>query len=115
MLKKINRLSSKFEYNITKKYGANASGRFAHVYLLKPTNYTGPAKAGIVIPNSFNKSAVKRNRIKRLFREALRLNFDKIPENHWLVVYPRYSSQKKTYEEICTDLINTIQKVSVTR
>ena len=113
MLQKEYRLTSKYEYGTTKRYGKTFQGRFFHLYYLTPRNYTGPAKAGIVVSNSFSKSAVKRNRLKRVFREVVRNGYNKLPKNLWVVVYPKYFSINSKYEEISSDFTCAIQKISV--
>ena len=110
MLPKQNRLSSNFEFNITKKYGQYAEGYFFHIYVLKPRNYEGPAKVGFVVSNKSSKKAVDRNIIKRVFREVIGKNFDKIVPGYWVVIYPKVSSLEKGYEEINTDFNKVIQK-----
>jgi len=113
MLKKVNRLSSNFEFNVARKYGKKYEGELFHVYFLTPKNYTGPVKVGVVVSNKFHKNAVVRNRIKRLYREAIRNNFDKIDkENLWIVIHPKIASLEKTYEEINADFDKVLQKVS---
>jgi ribonuclease P protein component len=113
MLKKENRLSSKYEFGITRKYGKQISGKFFHLYLVKPHNYEGPAKVGIVVSNKFSKSAVKRNKLKRIFREITRTNFDKIPKGYWVVLYPKFYAINQKYEEISSDFNKVLQKISV--
>ncbi len=112
MLKKANRLKTRFEFNITRKYGVYYSGELVHIYALKPKNYSGPTKFGIVISNKFHKSAVKRNRTKRLFREAIKKESSKLENlGLWIVIHPKFSALDKTYEEISTDFSKTIQKI----
>jgi ribonuclease P protein component len=110
MLKKPNRLTSKYQFNITRKHGKSIEGKLFHLYYVKPRNYEGPSKVGIVVSNKFSKSAAKRNRLKRVFREVIRLNLGIIPSGYWVVVYPKYYSAGKKYEEICSDFTQTIQK-----
>ncbi|MFC1622264.1 ribonuclease P protein component [Patescibacteria group bacterium] len=112
MLKKQNRLTSKFEFNITRKYGGKKSGQHFHMFYLQPKNYTGPAKIGIVISNKFHKSAVKRNKTKRLFREVIRKNLELFPDDLWVVIHPKFHTIDKSYEEINSDFVKTLQKVS---
>ena len=114
MLKKQNRLSSKFEYNVTRKYGKKLSGQLFHLFFLEAKGYDGASKIGIVVSNKFHKSAVKRNRIKRLFREAIKpyLTGRKIPKGFWIVIHPKFNSVDKTYEEISTDVNKVLQNIS---
>ena len=110
MLKRENRLSTPFEFKITKKYGRRIEGNNFIAYILKPDNYEGSTKIGIVVSSKFSKNATDRNRIKRLFRETIRKNLSLIPEDRWVSIYPKHSSAGKTYEEIDTDFTENIQK-----
>jgi ribonuclease P protein component len=113
MLHKENRLTTNFEFNIAKKYGQYYPGKLFHMYVLKPNNYTGATKVGFVVSNNFHKNAVKRNYVKRVFREVTRKAFDKIaPDDFWIVIYPKTRCLTSTYEEISADFNKTIQKVS---
>ena len=105
MLKKENRLTSKVEFNITRKYGGKKSGNHFHIFYLQTKKYIGPTKVGIVISNKFDKRAVKRNKVKRLFREVIRKNMNLLPDNLWVVIHPRFHTIDKSYEEINTDFI----------
>ena len=113
MLKKENRLSTNFEFNITRKYGTKVNSRFCSIFYLKPRNYTGPVKVGFVVSNKTEKIAVKRNRIKRVFREAVRANLEKLPSDLWLVVHPKKESMEKTYEEVRPDVDQVLSKISI--
>ncbi|RJR26952.1 ribonuclease P protein component [candidate division WWE3 bacterium] len=119
MLKKSNRLTSNFEFNVTKKYGKKFTGEFITVFAVVPRNYKGPLKIGIVVPNSVHNKAVKRNRPKRLIRESIRnmlKNSDiEVPENLWLVIYAKKGILEKSYAEISTDINKTLQEILVTR
>ena len=113
MLKKENRLSTDFEFNITRKYGKYYKGRFFHIYFLVPKNYEGPTKVGIVVSNKFSKNAVERNRVKRVFREVVRNNFEKINKgNLWVVIHPKIPCTKETYEEISSEFNKILQEAS---
>jgi ribonuclease P protein component len=114
MLKKENRLISNFEFNVARKYGDHIEGDLSHVYFVTPKNYEGPTKVGIVVSNKLHKNAVFRNRIKRLYREAVRNNFDKINKgNLWIAIHPKFNSKDKTYEEINADYNKILQKASL--
>jgi ribonuclease P protein component len=114
MLKKKHRISTKYEFYVTRKHGVYFYGNYFHAYLLEPKGYTGPVKIGIVTSAKLSKVAVKRNRVKRVFREVLKDNIEKFGENKWIVVHPKTSSLDKKYEEINADFNKALQKVSVT-
>ena len=113
MLKRENRLLTKFEYNITRKHGTHHSGEYAHIFILKPRNYEGPAKIGFVVSNKFHKKATKRNKVKRQFREITRKNLEGFGDNIWIVVQPRFKSIDATYEKINSDFNKILQKISI--
>jgi ribonuclease P protein component len=111
MLKKENRMKTRFQFNITRDKGSHQKGRFFHIFVFKPDNYSGPAQYGIVVSTKVTKKAVERNRIKRLYREVIRANSVLVSDNLWVVIQPMTSSLGKNYEEISTDFIETIQKI----
>jgi ribonuclease P protein component len=113
MLKKENRLSSNFEFNVTRKYGKYYKGKYFHIYFLKPKNYEGPTKVGVVVSTKFDKRAVVRNRIKRIFRDIIRKNFDSISkEGLWVVVHPKTTCTNARYEEISSEFNKILQEAS---
>ena len=113
MLKKENRLSTNFEFNVTRKHGQKLSGTYCQIYYLLPKNASKFTRTGIVVSNRVHKSAVKRNHLKRLFGECLREKFATIPNGIWLVIQPNTKSLKASYEEICADLNTLLPKVSL--
>ena len=114
MLKKENRLSTNFEFNVTRKHGSKVHGTLCSMFYLKPTNYKGPAKVGIVVSKKIHKNAVKRNRLKRQFVECIGKKLETIPQDHWVVFHPRTESLKSDYEEICVDVNKVLSKISLT-
>lgn len=85
-----------------------------HIYALVPQNYRGETKVGIVISNKFHKKAVRRNKVRRIFREVVRSNIEKLGSNRWVVIHPKFDCLGKTYEEINSDFTKILQKVSFT-
>lgn len=115
MLKKANRLISNFEFNVVRKYGEHANTGSMYLTYVKPTNYKGPVKVGFLIPNSYDKRAVQRNRSKRLLREVVANHLAKLKDDFWIVISPRQSLKERTYEELNTEFASILQKVSFTR
>ena len=79
---------------LSKKYRFHSRGGVRYVYqkgktvrspkmsLVFVRNTRGFTRFGVVVSKKVEKSAVKRNRIRRRVYEALRVNFDLIPKNN---------------------------------
>lgn len=115
MLKKDNRLTTRYQYNTVRRLGKNYSSEFFHIYYLDISQHqeNKNTKVGFIVTNKFSKSAVARNRVKRVFREVIRTNFDKIKFGYWIVIYPKVKSLEKGYEEINTDFNKAIQNLPI--
>lgn len=73
MLPKVNRLKKKTAFNATYKTGISYHKDGITVFCGKKKTADYPTKIGFVVSKKIHKRAVKRNRIKRLMRESLRL------------------------------------------
>ena len=77
MLKKINRISKKSEFQEVKEKGEMISTPlFGLVWIKKE----GEKAFGSIISKKISKKAVERNQIRRRLMEAVRLNMDIFPE-----------------------------------
>jgi ribonuclease P protein component len=112
VLKAENRLSTTYEFNKTRRLGKRVSSPLFDVFYLKVNSYEGPARIGVVVPNSFDRVAPKRNRVKRMFREVLRLGVKGIPNGYWVVVHPKRASTSKTHEELSSEVNKVLSKIS---
>lgn len=115
MLKKENRLRTRYEFYKVRRFGKKFENPLFNLFVLDAKGYSGSSRIGIVVSNKLEKRAVKRNRIKRVFREVIRLNFDKIQSGYWIVVYPKKEALEKNYEEINTEFNKVIQEVFISR
>ena len=69
-----------------------------------------PSRLGLSVPGRVGTN-VKRNRIKRLIREAFRLNYEKIPTGFDFVVGV-HPHQEKSLEEYTTVLLDAMQALA---
>ena len=115
MLKKEARLTSTYEFNKTRRLGVSHSGEYSRVFSLQLKDPSLPTRTGIVVTNRFASSAVKRSRIKRIYRDILRKEYSRMLPGFWIVVHPRDSFLEASHEEISADLNSILQKTSVLR
>ena len=83
MLPKIYRLKNNTAFNTTYKLKNIISDEYFIIYMGKPIqDESQTLKVGFVVSKKFHKRAVKRNRIKRLMREVVRIKIkeNKIPD-----------------------------------
>jgi ribonuclease P protein component len=73
----------------------------------KDNNCKNPRVA--VVVKGIN-SAIKRNRIKRLFREAMRKNIDKIGKNIDMVIFPKQAAIKEKSHKITKNIEMALKK-----
>lgn len=111
MLKKQNRLTSDYEFKKVHRFGKKLQTPFFDIFYLDVKDYGDSSKIGFIISNKFSKVAPKRNRVKRVFREVVRLNLEKIKDGYWIVIHPKKSSIGKGYEEINNEFNKVLSKV----
>ncbi len=84
---KARRLHNRREFQKVYQQGVRISGRLFSVFLLRAEDER-PSRVGLTVSKKVG-GAVVRNRVKRLFRETVRLNWDLLPERTWAVLHAR--------------------------
>ncbi len=89
--------------------GGKAVGRFVVVYALP--NVLGRRRLGAGTTKRLG-NAVRRNRAKRLVREAFRLRKGDLPQDVDLVVLPKIPWREPALEELKDDLVETARRAA---
>ena len=90
MLPKVYRLKKRSAFQATYRIGKTYHKDGITVFCGKKKNSDIPTKIGFVVSKKIHKRAVKRNRIKRLMRESLRLyikNFDNFDTEYMSLIF----------------------------
>ena len=113
-MKKTVSLKENHEFRRLYHRGASSAGR--HLVLYCRRNKLGYNRLGLTVSAKLA-CAVKRNRIKRLFREAYRLNEDKFADGIDLVLVARVRAVGASYQEIEKSLLRALKdnKVAAAR
>ncbi len=85
-LSKQDRISKRSEINKVFELGKSASDGIIQLYML--ANNLGRPRLAVVISRRHG-NAVRRNRVKRLCREAFRTCRDKLPQSYDYIINPR--------------------------
>ena len=118
MLPKENRLTDDYDFRRVKRLGKNYHCPLFKLGLARrktfgpPNGEVNPSRFGFVISTKIDKRAVVRNRIKRLLREAVRSNLEKIPDGFDLVFVVRPKIVGKSYEEVCSAVNQVLSEIS---
>ena len=116
MLSKENRLTEDYDFRRVKRLGKSCHCplfKFSFApHPPKADREKSPSRFGFVISKKIDKRAVVRNRIKRLLREVVRENLEKIPDGFDIVFIVRPNIVGKNYEEISIEFNKILSKVS---
>ncbi|OGL52217.1 ribonuclease P protein component [Candidatus Shapirobacteria bacterium RBG_13_44_7] len=105
MLKKINRIGKKKEFERIKGEGELKQTPWFGVLVTKEAE---GKKFGWIISKKVSKKAVERNRIKRIMAEAVRRNLEKVPEGRRAIFLVKKAMLGKGVEEIEGELMKCL-------
>jgi ribonuclease P protein component len=109
------RLSRSRDFDAVYRRGASASTRYLVLHWFpREEDEDGPSRLGLAVPRSVG-SAVMRNRVKRLLREAWRALLDDVPAGHDYVLVARpglaETASTRDAEWLATELADVLAKV----
>lgn len=108
MLPLKNRLKKKKDFENAFAEGKTAKGKYFFLKTLKTESED--SKIGFIVSKKVSKKAVERNRVKRLFREAVRLELARIKPGYSLVFIVLNSAKEKDLTEIKQEIVFILGK-----
>ncbi len=120
MLPKKYRLKNKKAFDATYKNRCIVSDSLLTMYLGKqkkePQGDSYPTKIGFVVSKKFHKRATKRNRIKRLMREACRLaikenRLSTLSEKMSVIILPKANALNADFKTVEKSFKNLLERI----
>ena len=111
MLKKINRLKKKKEFNYIYKKGTVAHSTSFTLHFVRA--FRPYAQIGITVAKTVGNSVV-RSRVKRIISEACRLNIEKFAVKNY-VITAKECAKEKTSKDIELELLRVLKKNNLIR
>ena len=99
------------EFAHVKEHGARLAGRYVAVNLAPAPD--GHTRLGIIVSRRYHRHAVKRNRARRLIREAFRLLRHGINPPVWIVVIGRQRLMECKLQKLQAEFIRLLTKAEV--
>jgi ribonuclease P protein component len=101
------RLRKKTDFERVFNQGKSCANRLAVLYYLESRVHK--SRAGFVVSKRFG-NAVKRNRVKRRYREALRSLWPRVEPGYDIVVLPREAGKEVAFQELVEALGSLLDK-----
>ncbi len=109
---RVKRLKKNWEYRRVYRRGRALFSKKIVLYVY--TNRSNESRIGFSISKKVGKS-VQRNRIKRVFSEAFRINYSRLKEGYDFVIVARKDAVGITYHQACEELLYLCQKGKLLR
>ena len=111
MLKKINRLQKRGDFELLRQKGKFEGGPLFGISWLKNDDEE-VNRFGFIISKKISKRAVDRNKIKRWLSEAVKKNLEEVKDKGLKVVFlVKKTVMGKKVEEVETEAVKMLQKI----
>jgi ribonuclease P protein component len=109
MLPLKNRLKKKKDFETVFGKGSIIKNKYFFLKIFKREE-NSDTRIGFIVSKKVSKKAVERNRIKRLFREVIRLNLGKIKPRYDMVYIVLASARDKDLSELEKEIMSILEK-----
>ena len=110
MLKRINRLKKRYQFNYVYKSGEHFSGE--HIVLYVVSSKTKNIKVGLAVTRKIG-HAVVRNRVRRRLREIIKKQVPNLKQNYNIIVVARENVINASFEKLTNEFIKLIKKANL--
>ena len=111
MLKRINRLKKRYQFNYVYKSGEHFSGE--HMVLYVVSSKTKNIKIGLAVTKKIGK-AVVRNRVRRQLREIIKKQVPVLKQNYNIIVVARENITTASFENLSNEFLKLVKKANLT-
>lgn len=114
MLKRIFRLKSSKEFRYAFKNGRSRANDFVILYIYHNNKLIDKSRIGFSVSKKIG-NAVVRNRIKRVMREVIRLNYHRIKKGNDLIFIAREKIKGNSYKSVENSMISILDRNKLLR
>jgi len=110
MLKRINRLKKRYQFNYVYKSGEHFSGE--HMVLYVASSKTKNIKVGLAVTKKVG-HAVVRNKVRRRLREIIKKQVPNLKQNNNIIVVARDNITEASFEKLSNEFLKLIKKANL--
>lgn len=110
MLKRINRLKKRYQFNYVYKSGEHFSGE--HMVLYVVSSKTKNIKVGLAVTKKIG-HAVVRNRVRRQLREIIKKQVPSLKQSYNIIVVARENITEASFEKLTNEFSRLIKRANL--